>query len=248
MELSDFFSVNQEVAIAFSGGADSAYLLYAASKWARRVKAYYVSSAFQPEFEMRDAMRLASELQADIEVIRLDILSDSAVTSNPPDRCYHCKRKIFTSIMEHAAGDGFSVILDGTNASDDASDRPGMRALSELRVLSPLRLCGLTKSEIRRLSKEAGLFTHDKCAYACLATRIPTGTVITGENLSATERAEDFLFSLGFSDFRVRMTQTGAKLQVREEQLLKVIEHRAEIVKELSEYYDTVLLDLEVRK
>ena len=148
--------------MAFSGGVDSAYLLYMACKYAEKVKAYYVKSAFQPQFELEDAERFAKELKADMAILRLDVLSDEKVRQNPPNRCYYCKKRIFTAIREHALNDGFQVLLDGTNASDDAGDRPGMVALQELSVLSPLRLCGLTKQEIRMLSKKAGLFTWDK--------------------------------------------------------------------------------------
>ena len=139
------------------------------------------------------------------------------------------------------------MLLDGTNASDDAGDRPGMKALAELEVLSPLRECGLTKAEIRRLSKEAGLFTWDKPAYACLATRIPAGEKITAEKLSATEASENYLFSLGFTDFRVRSSNGHARLQLPEDQWGLLIEHRKEILSKLGEYYKTVSLDLEVR-
>lgn len=248
MELEQFFKENPNGAIAFSGGVDSAYLLYAAVKSGARVKAYYVKTAFQPQFELEDAIRLAEELGAEMEILTVDVLCKEAITANPADRCYHCKKIIFGQIMEAAKKDGFDLLLDGTNASDDASDRPGMRALAELAVRSPLRECGLTKAQIRRLSKEAGLFTHDKPAYACLATRIPTGEVITGEKLRRTELAENYLFSLGLRDFRVRTRGNAAKLQVREADLERVLGNRAQIVEELKKYYDSVTLDLEVRK
>jgi uncharacterized protein len=248
MELKQFFEVHPEVAIAFSGGVDSAYLLYAAIQYGKRVKAYYVKTAFQPQFELEDAFRLAKELGAEMQVLEVDILCDSAVTANPADRCYHCKKILFSHILKAAKADGFSVVLDGTNFSDEASDRPGMRAISELSVRSPLRECALTKAEIRRLSKEAGLFTHDKPAYACLATRIPTGEVITQEKLQRTERAEAFLSQLGFRDFRVRCQGNTAKIQVRETNLSLLMQHREAILTELKKYYTSVLLDLEVRK
>ena len=248
MTLEQFFAENREVAIAFSGGVDSAYLLYAATRYAARVKAYYVSTAFQPAFELEDARRLADELGADMLVLHVDVLSNSAVTANPSDRCYHCKNTLFRQILRAAENDGFPVLLDGTNASDDAGDRPGMRALRELSVRSPLRECGLTKAEIRRLSRDAGLFTWDKPAYACLATRIPAGQVITAEALRRTEAAESYLFSLGFTDFRVRTVGNTAKLQLRAEQLPLLLAHREKIVKKLCSDYSSVCLDLEVRK
>ena len=248
MTLEQFFAENREVAVASSGGVDSAYLLYAATRYAARVKAYYVSTAFQPEFELEDARRLANELGADMQVLHVDVLMSGAVVANPSDRCYHCKNTLFRQILRAAENDGFPVLLDGTNASDDAGDRPGMRALRELSVRSPLRECGLTKAEIRRLSKEAGLFTWDKPAYACLATRIRTGEEITLQKLKQTEKAEGFLFGLGFRDFRVRMVGNTAKLELREADLPLLLEHREKIVTELRKDYDSVLLNLEVRK
>ena len=247
MTLSSFFREHPRAAVAFSGGADSAYLLYAAKQCGAEVHAYYVKTEFQPRFELEDAARLTRELEIPLHVLEACALCSEAVAENPPDRCYHCKRLIFQTITRAARDDGFSLLLDGTNASDDAGDRPGMRALRELSVRSPLRECGLTKDEIRRLSREAGLFTWDKPAYACLATRIPTGEKITPEKLHATEAAEDFLFSLGFSDFRVRQSDGTARIQLPEGQLGRLIEHRKEIVTELRRYYRAVLLDMEVR-
>ena len=248
MDLKQFFEECPETAIAFSGGVDSAYLLYAAMKYAKRVKAYYVKTAFQPAFELEDARRLARELGADMKILSVDILCHSRIAANPADRCYHCKKEIFTHILQAAERDGFSVLLDGTNASDESSDRPGMRALSELSVRSPLRVCNLTKAMVRALSREAGLFTYDKPAYACLATRIPTGETITLEKLHRTEAVEGYLSKLGFRDFRVRSTGDAAKLQVREEDLPMILAHRSQILTELKKYYSGVTLDLEVRK
>lgn len=247
MTLSQFFTENQSAALAFSGGVDSAYLLYAALKSGARVRAYYVKSPFQPQFEYEDALRLAEELGADMATITLDVLEAPEVAANPADRCYYCKKRIFTAIQQAAAADGFALLLDGTNASDRISDRPGFRALQELAVRSPLREAGLTKPEIRRLSKEAGLFTHDKPAYACLATRIPTGVAITREALERTEWAEAYLMDLGFTDFRVRLLGDNARIQLPEGQWSRLTAHRQEILATLKQRYSGVLLDLEVR-
>ena len=150
--------------------------------------------------------------------------------------------------MKAAQEDGFPVLLDGTNASDEVSDRPGMRAISELSVRSPLRECGLTKAEIRQRSKDAGLFTHDKPAYACLATRIPTGEAITADKLQRTQRCEAYLTQLGFRDFRVRTVGEAAKLQIRGVDIPLLMACREDIFVELKQYYSAVWLDLEVRK
>ena len=247
MTLLAFFKENPKAALGFCGGVGSSYLLYAGVQAGADIHPYYIKTAFQPQFELDDAERLCAQLGVPLTVLELDVLKNEAVTANPPDRCYHCKTALFGALSVQALADGYTLLLDGTNASDDAGDRPGMRALKELHVCSPLRECGLTKAEIRRLSREAGLFTWDKPAYACLATRIPSGDAITAEKLLATERAEAFLFSLGLTDFRVRDYRGAARLQFPEAQLNAVLAHRAEILQELKKDYPAVLLDLEVR-
>ena len=247
MNLTQFWQANPKAAIAFSGGVDSAYLLCSAVQSGAIVKAYYAKTAFQPSFELADARKLAGQLGVEMEILTLDVLRVPKVAENPANRCYYCKTAIFSAISAAAKEDGFSLILDGTNASDDSSDRPGMRALRELSVRSPLRECGLTKAEIRRLSKEAGLFTHDKPAYACLATRIPTGDAITPEKLARTEEAETYLYSLGLRDFRVRTLGDTARIQVTESDLQTVLKDRDAIVSHLKRLYSGVMLDLEVR-
>lgn len=247
MELTRFFTEHPKAAIAFSGGVDSAYLLYAAIRAGADVTAYCACTEFQPRFELEDAMALASSLGARLVFLRLSALEDETIVSNPENRCYFCKRRIFSAILKRAESDGYDLLLDGTNASDDLSQRPGSRALAELSVRSPLLEAGLTKAEIRRLSREAGLPTWDKPAYACLATRIPAGEPITREALARTERAESYLSSLGFRDFRVRTRGNGALLQVRQEDLPLVLSRREEIVNTLKGDYVSVTLDLEVR-
>lgn len=247
MTLEEFFGEHQRAAVAFSGGVDSAYLLWAARQCGADVRAYYVKTQFQPAFELADAQRLAREIGVPMTVLQQDALASEAVAQNPADRCYYCKQAIFTGILQAAAADGYTLVLDGTNASDDAGDRPGMRALRELRVRSPLRECGLSKDEIRAHSRQAGLFTWNKPAYACLATRIPTGQRITAELLGKIERAEDFLFSLGFTDFRVRILSGCARLQLPAEQMSQAIEQRGAILRELDPLFGGVLLDLKER-
>ena len=247
MEIKEFFEKYPEVAIAFSGGVDSSYLLYDAKQYAKRCTAYYVKSVFQPKFEYRDAKRLADELQVNLCIIEANVLSSEDVKRNPENRCYFCKQLIFSNIKKKALEDGYTVILDGTNASDDVNDRPGMKALQELEVRSLLRECGLTKDEVRKLSKEAGLFTWDKPAYACLATRIPANEPIDKDKLAKIEKAEDYLFSLGYTDFRVRTMNGHARLEVPEDQWMKVAEHRKEISEELKKLFKTVSLSLSTR-
>lgn len=248
MTLKEFFYHNKEAAIAFSGGVDSAYLLAMAKKYCLRVKAYYVKSEFQPSFEYEDALRLAEQIDVDLCVLQLSALVEEKVRKNPENRCYYCKKNIFNGIVKAAWADGFSLVLDGTNASDDEGDRPGMKALKEMNVASPLRLCGLTKDEIRKKSRELGLFTWNKPAYACLATRIPAGEEITKEKLKSVEEAESYLFSLGFEDFRVRSRQGNAVIQIREEQWNLMNGNRQKVLEKLGKDFKSVLLDLKTRE
>ena len=244
MTLEEFFTQHPRTAVAFSGGTDSALVLWAAGRYGREVRAYYVHTVFQPAFELADAKRLAEELNVPLTVVEADVLAVPEAAANGPRRCYYCKRALFTTLWQRARADGYTVLLDGTNASDDAGDRPGMQALRELEVRSPLRECGITKAEVRRMSREAGLFTWDKPAYACLATRVPTGTAITKEALEKVERGENALFRLGFSDFRVRLLGDAARLQVPVDQMEKAIALRGEINRALEADFSAVLLDL----
>jgi uncharacterized protein len=243
MELREFFAEHPRAALAFSGGADSSFLLWAGLRWAERLGVYYVKSPFQPEFEYRDALRLAGELGAQVTVLEANPLCDQRVVENPKNRCYFCKKIIMAAIKAAAKKDGFDLVIDGTNFSDDIADRPGYQALGEEGVLSPLRLCGITKERLRELSREAGLFTWSKPAYACLATRIPTGERITAEKLRRIEQSEDALFRMGFTDFRVRTQDGAAKLQFIAGQHEEAAGRMEEIRAALTPYYSEVSLD-----
>jgi len=245
LTLEQFFKENKSVALGFSGGVDSSYLLYAGLKYGADIRAYYVKTSFQPEFELQDAYKLAEQVGAEITVFELDVLDNEVVVSNPLDRCYHCKADIFGAVKKRALADGIELVIAGTNASDDADVRPGMKALAELSIRSPLRECCITKDEVRRLSKEAGLFTWDKPAYACLATRIPKERIITKELLHSVEKAEEVLFTLGFTDFRVRVFHDAARLQFPQDQMSKALDKRTDIVKMIKPHFPIVVLDME---
>ena len=145
MPLESFFAAHPRVAVAFSGGVDSAYLLYAAKTAGCDAAAYFLKTPFQPQFELEDAQKLAGQLGVPLHIVEYDVLRVPGVAENGPLRCYHCKRALFTRLWEAARADGFEVLCDGTNASDDGADRPGMKALAELGVRSPLREAGLSK-------------------------------------------------------------------------------------------------------
>lgn len=247
MTLQEFFTEHPKAALGFSGGVDSSYLLWAAVNAGADIAPYYIQTAFQPAFELEDAQRLCAQIGVKLNVIRLDALADPCVAANPANRCYYCKVGLFGALRARAKADGYDLLLDGTNASDDAGDRPGMKALREMEVRSLLRECGLTKAMIRQESRKAGLFTWDKPAYACLATRVPTGRTITSELLRRVEGAETALFALGFTDFRVRLYDEAARLQLPEGQLAKAVEQRQAIRQALAPWFDVVLLDTQTR-
>lgn len=247
MTLSEFFKANPRVALAFSGGSDSAYLLWAAVHAGARIQPYFVRSAFQPRFELADARRLCAQLGLSLRVLDCDVLARPEIRANPPERCYYCKRALFTRLLTAAAEDGYPLVIDGTNASDDGGDRPGMRALGELGVRSPLREAGLSKADIRRLSAQAGLFTAAKPSYACLATRIPSGTPIEKEMLETVEQAENLLAGQGYRNFRVRLRDWGALLQFDAEQLAHAQEEIESIRSLLGELFPELRIDPEPR-
>ena len=245
--LDSFFKKIPKAALAFSGGTDSSLVLYSAKKAGCEIRPYFVKSQFQPQFELDDAKRLCGQLGVELTVLPLNALSDPAVASNPPDRCYSCKKRVFRKILDASARGGCSLVVDGTNASDDAGDRPGMAALRELHIRSPLAECGITKAQVRKISRGYGLFTADKPSYACLATRVPAGRTITDELLSRVEGAENALFAMGFTDFRVRVLGDSARLQFPEAQLEKAFGRREQIRAALKDEFSSVLLDLTAR-
>ena len=192
---------------------------------------------------------MAEKLGVRLSVIDMDVLDSCEVAENTPSRCYFCKKRIMGAILAQARTDGYGIVMDGTNASDDAEDRPGMKALEEMKIISPLQELGLTKRQIREQSKAAGLFTWSKPAYACLATRIPFGTEITAERLRKIEQGEEALFKMGFSDFRVRMTAEGcARIEVTGKQMEQVFRKRSAVVHELGKLFCGVSLSLVPRE
>ncbi|MCI1665669.1 MAG: ATP-dependent sacrificial sulfur transferase LarE [Atopobiaceae bacterium] len=184
-------STGSRYGLAFSGGTDSSLLLALMLDEGLDVVAYTVDSAFQAPFEAADARAVARSLGATHEVIGVDVLAHDEVCSNPPDRCYHCKRLIFSTLLDRMAEEGRDVLVDGTNASDDPARRPGFRALAELGVVSPLRDLGLTKDDVRRLSRERGLMTASKPSFSCLATHVGEGLPITAASLAAAAPAAE---------------------------------------------------------
>ena len=245
--LLNFFRTYPKTALAFSGGTDSAYLLYAASKSGADIRPYFIKSPFQPQFELEDAERLCALCGITLNIIEADTLSDARIAENTEQRCYYCKKLLFSLLKQRAAEDGYTFVIDGTNASDRVSDRPGMKALEELGIRSPLRECGITKADVHTLSKKARLFTWNKSSYACLATRIPCGTSIREENLRLIEKSENALARLGFSDFRIRLDGNAAHIEVPARYMKKVVQKRETIRSLLADDFSSVVLDLKER-
>ena len=211
--LGTFFSSHPRIALGYSGGTDSAFLLYEAVEHGADVLPVMVRTAFCTPDEVENASRLCSDEGSDLVVIDLDVLSSPEISSNGPDRCYHCKRAMFSALISKAAENGYHEVMDGTNASDPEDDRPGMRAIRELGVLSPLKECGITKEDVRRMSREASLPTWDRATNSCLATRVDTGIPLNPDILELVLRSEEAVASLGFSGFRVRTDGMHARLQ-----------------------------------
>jgi len=207
-------------AVAFSGGVDSSLVLFAASKaLPEGVIALTARTLYTLPHEIEEGAAFAEALKVPHRII--DIPFPEEIRDNPQNRCYLCKKRIFESFLNYAAEAGYGVLLDGTNADDEKEYRPGMKALEELGIESPLKACGITKQAVRELSHEQGLPTWDKPSYACFLSRIPYGTRITEELIARIAGAEAYLSSRGFRDIRVRAHGDLARIEVgREERRL----------------------------
>ena len=225
-------------AVAFSGGVDSALLAAEAHDvLGGESAAVTIISPLLPADEREDALRLARGLKLNHFVVEMDELSDPAFAVNPSDRCYICKRMRFLRMAEWARERGFPWLLDGSNADDSRDYRPGMRALAELDgVRSPLLEAGLTKAEVRALSRERGLFTWNKPARACLASRVPYGEPVTREGLARVEAAELFLSGIlpRGAQFRVRAHGDLARIETEREGFSLILEAAASVHDALS--------------
>lgn len=224
--LKTLFGTFRSAAVAFSGGVDSTLVLGVARDvlGPERVVALTVASIFYPGWEQDESRCLAAALGVRQEILTCDPLRVPEVVANGPRRCYHCKRTIMGLCLDRAHSLGMEALLDGSNADDRNDYRPGSDALHELGIRSPLTETGLTKSDIRLLSRRLGLPTADKAAYACMATRIPFGRPLTRENISQVEACEGFLHRQGLLNYRARHHGDTVRIEVPEQDLARLVE------------------------
>lgn len=232
------------LAVAFSGGVDSTYLLHEAVKAGKeKVTALIMKTPSVPERELDEAVTFCKSRGISFFVLPTNPFSVEGFRENGRDRCYICKHFLFSALLEKAKEEGIPFVADGTNADDTKEFRPGLRALKELEIRSPLAEAGLTKKEIRELSEKEGLPTWNKPSFSCLATRFPYGEELTVEKLRRTEAAENLLADLGFTQRRVRVHGDLARIEVLPAEIPLLLERRDMIssrLEELGFLYTTV--------
>jgi len=237
----------EKVVLAFSGGVDSTFLLRAAKEaLGDNLKAVTIHSPYTPKWEIEEAKQLAQGLGVAHDIIEAPIID--SIRNNPENRCYLCKTAVFRMIKSVANNQGYHYVIDGTNFDDLRDYRPGLKALQELEVKSPLLECQLTKQEIRSLSRELRLNTWDKPSYACLLTRIPYGNELKVEAFEMIENAEKYMMDRGFRAVRVRCHENLARIEVDRKDRIRLFDEKIfdEISSKFKEFgFKYVTLDLQ---
>lgn len=239
--LVEFFEKNPRPALAFSGGVDSTYLMFVCNRLNVDMIPVYVAGSFQTVNELVNVDNLCNRYGFSPLHLEVNTLATKEIVENDENRCYYCKKLMFYLMWSKVRQFNRAYLMDGTNASDDPAERPGMKALEEMGVRSPLRECGITKEDVRRYSKEAGIPNYDAPSNSCLATRIATGIPLTEDLLYRTEKAEKDLRMIGLTNIRVRTLENDrARLEVPESQLDFLEENKAEVEQTILKYYDGV--------
>ncbi|CUH95217.1 hypothetical protein P22_1287 [Propionispora sp. 2/2-37] len=245
--LINYLKKMEKVVLAFSGGVDSSFLLKVGKEaLGDNIKAVTIQSPYIPKWEVEEAKELVTELGVAFEILEAPIIDE--IRNNPENRCYLCKKAVFSQIKAIAQKEGYQYVIDGTNFDDIGDYRPGLKALKELDIKSPLFECQLTKQEIRSLSKGLGLGTWDKPPYACLLTRIPYGNELKEEDFAKIEKAETYMMDRGFRAVRVRCHDNLARIEVDNKDKSKLFNEELlkEIADKLKEFgFKYVTLDLE---
>jgi uncharacterized protein len=245
--LEEYMTGKGDCMVAFSGGVDSSLLLKLAVKYSGgKVYAITADTELHPVCDAVSAAYIAAEIGAEHIIVRINELESADIEYNPKDRCYKCKKYIFSEVKRRAEKLGISLIMEGTNADDLKQYRPGIRAINELGIESPLKKFDFTKKEIRRLAEEYGISSADKPSAPCLATRFPYGTHLTPEKLGNVEQGETFLHKFGFYNVRLRVHEDTARIETDTESFQTVLEHKTEICAFLHKLgYRYIALDLD---
>lgn len=246
-KLSNYISSlnSKGICVAFSGGVDSAVVLKLATMSHKNVIAVTFETFLHPNGDLAKSEAMAKSFQVPHYVIQIDELANEAILSNPVDRCYHCKYMLFQKMIEFSKDLGIDTILDGTNVDDLSEYRPGLKALNELAIISPLAQCSLTKMQVREIAYELNLEVASKPSTPCLATRIPYGNRLTKDILTKIDKAENEIKSLGFRNVRVRYYDNLARIEVDNASIGQLILQKELIVSKLQELgFDYITLDL----
>ena len=245
--LKNYIKSLNSVAVAFSSGVDSAFLLKIAHEvLLDNVIAITVKSCLFPNRELNEAVEFCKKEGIKHIIIEADELNIEGFKQNPPNRCYLCKKELFEKIIKISKANNIENVVEGSNIDDDGDYRPGYKAVQELGVKSPLKYAELNKEEIRKFSRQYGLHTADKPSFACLASRFAYGESITEEKLNMIDKAEQLLFELGFYQFRVRIHGNIARIEVMPDEFDKVLKYRQQITEKFKIYgFTYVTMDLQ---